>query len=198
MKSEEELERIREMQWNQHVDQRIRESRVPAHTRGRGLPVLEKTEGNRKAFALVNAFLDGKVDPPLALFIGIPGVGKTTLAYVIAWAYLEEADRVVYYQAEELLNELQTNLEDGKAFGRIWARLKEADLVVLDDVGVQNRTPWRDAQLDTLVDFRYREKLPLVMTTNKLDLSERILDRVKEGASAVITGESWRGKGKDK
>jgi DNA replication protein DnaC len=190
-------EERRDMQWNQHVESRIQASNIPRPTRGRGFDDLKKTEGNRKAFALVKSFLEQKVKPPILLLIGIPGVGKTTLAYIAAWDFLENGERVIYYQAEELLNDLQANLEDGKAFGRIWARLKEADLVILDDVGVQNRTSWRDAQLDTLVDYRYREGLPLVMTTNKLDLSERILDRVKEGASVVITGESWRGKGKE-
>ncbi len=189
-------EERREHYWQQIIEERIQASNVPRHTRGRGFADLKKTEGNRKAFALAADFLAGRINPPLALFIGIPGVGKTTLAYIIAWGFLEDGDRVVYYQAEELLNDLQAVLEDGKEFGHIWARLKQADLVILDDVGVQNRTSWRDAQLDTLVDFRYREERPLIMTTNKLDLSERILDRVKEGASAVITGESWRRKGK--
>lgn len=190
-------EERREMAWKQHVESVIKASNVPRHTQGRGIDALVATDGNRKAFDLVNDFLDGKIDPPLALLIGIPGVGKTTLAYTAAWSFLENGERVIYYQAEELLNELQSYLEDSKAYGQLWARLKAADLVVLDDLAAQNRTPWRDAQLDALVDFRYRERRPLFMTTNKLDtISERILDRVKEGASAVITGESWRGKAK--
>ena len=188
-------EERQEQAWKQRIEERVHTSRVPRHTRSRTLGDLEKTEGNRKAFAVVKSFLEDKVNPPLFLLIGIPGVGKTTLAYAIAWAFLECGERVIYYQAEELLNDLQAVLDNSHEYGRIWDRLKKADLVVLDDIGVQNRTPWRDAQLDTLVDFRYRERLPLVMTTNKLDLSERILDRVKEGASAVILGESWRGKG---
>lgn len=190
-------EERREMQWRQHVDGRIKTSGIPTRTRGRGLDDLKGTEGNRKAFNLVEDFMAGQIDPPLLALIGVPGVGKTTLAYIIAWAYLENGERVAYYQAEEWLNELQSKLEDGKAYGQMWARMKEADLVILDDLAAQNRTPWRDAQLDALVDYRYRNALPLVVTVNKLDLSERILDRLKDGASAVITGESWRGKGKD-
>jgi DNA replication protein DnaC len=182
-------EERREMAWKQLVESRINASNIPRHTRGRGVADLEATGGNQKAFALVEDFLEGKIDPPLLLLIGIPGVGKTTLAYAAAWRFLEDGDRVIYFQAEELLNELQSFLEDSKAYGYLWARLKEADLVVLDDLAAQNRTPWRDAQLDALVDYRYRERRPL-------PISERILDRVKEGASAVITGESWRGKGK--
>jgi DNA replication protein DnaC len=192
---EQELEQRREQFWKNQIEVAARASRLPSFTRTLRLADLKATEGNRKAFALVKNFLDGKVKVPLALFIGIPGVGKTTLAYIIAWAFLEAGEKVVYFQAEELLNELQSLIENGKEYGRLWARLKAADLVVIDDLAAQNRTAWRDAQLDALVDFRYRERLPLVMTTNKLDLSERILDRVKEGASAVITGESWRGKG---
>jgi len=189
-------EERQEQAWKQRIEERVHTSRVPRHTRSRTLGDLEKTEGNRKAFAVVKSFLEDKVNPPLFLLIGIPGVGKTTLAYAIAWAFLECGERVIYYQAEELLNDLQSKLEDGKEYGRFWSRLKEADLVVLDDLGAHNRTAWRDAQLDALVDYRYRERLPLVITANKLaDQSERILDRVKEGASAVITGESWRGKG---
>lgn len=192
-------EEKREFYWKQRVEANVHASRVPIISRGLKFKELTETEGNRKAIRTATNFLVGRIDPPLLLFIGIPGVGKTTLAYLIAWGFLEAGDRVLYYQAEELLNELQAVLTEGKEFGRIWSRLKEADLVILDDLGAHNRTAWRDAQLDALVDYRYRERLPLVMTANKLaDQSERILDRVKEGASAVITGESWRGKGATK
>jgi DNA replication protein DnaC len=179
------------------LEYRIQESNIPRHTMKYDINDFTVTSGNRKALEIVTAFMAGDIDPPLVLLIGIPGVGKTTLAYRAAWAFLNNGERVVYYQAEELLNELQSRIEDSKAYGQLWARLKAADLVVLDDLAAQNRTPWRDAQLDALVDYRYRERRSLFMTTNKLNtISERILDRVKEGSSAVITGESWRGKAK--
>lgn len=194
-----DTEERRAMYQKQRLDQAVQASRVPRHTRDRRLDKLVKTDGNRKAFRAVADFLAGKTDPPILLLIGIPGVGKTTLAYAAAWDFLEDGASVLYYQAEELLNELQAVLTEGKEFGRIWSKLKAVDLVILDDLGAHNRTAWRDAQLDALVDYRYREAAPLIMTANKLaDQSERILDRVKEGASAVITGESWRGKGATK
>lgn len=177
------------------IDGYIHSSRVPLHTREtRRFEFIKSAPENADALAAVNKFLDGEIIPPLLLLIGTPGVGKTTIAYGAAWNFLEEALSVQYWQVEELLNELQFNLEDGKEFGRIWSRLRNCDLLILDDLGAHNPTKWRESQLDALIDFRYREQSPLLMTANQVDLSDRVTDRVKEGRTAMITGKSWRGR----
>ena len=187
----------REALYQNRIEGNVFRSGVPAWTRkGRRLDNFQKTADNAKALAAVRAFLAGEVDPPLVLIIGIPGTGKSHLALSAAWDYLEDGYSVAYYQAEDLLNQLQGSMDDGKAFKLLWSRLKAADLLILDDMGAHNPTTWRTSQLDALVDYRYREALPLIMACNKLDFSDRILDRVKDGRSAVITGESWRGKTK--
>lgn len=182
-------------QWR--VDLNISVAGLPWHTRQScRLATSQTTEGNRKAIALVKAFLNDKISPPLLMLVGVPGVGKTHLAMTVAWEYLEDFYTVLYFQVEDMLNELQSHLDNGKEYGRFWKRLQNCDLLILDDIGAHNPTPWRTSQLDALIDYRYREKAPLIMTANKLDLSERILDRMKDGATAVMTGESWRGKKK--
>lgn len=177
------------------VEGNIVRSRIPIHTRAtRRMNKVAESPDNAAALAAVYDFLEGVIVPPLLLIIGVPGVGKTTLAYAVAWEYLEDALTVQYWQAEELLTELQTNLEDGKEFARIWRGLKECDLLILDDLCAQNRTKWRDSQLDMIIDFRYRENAPLLMMANKVDMEERIIDRIKECRTAMITGKSWRGR----
>jgi len=185
----------REAIYQNRIESNVSRSGVPAWTRkARRLESFQETADNAKALAAVRAFLAGEVDPPLVLLIGIPGTGKSHLALSAAWDYLEDGYTVQYYQAEDLLNQLQGT--EGKETARLWSRMKAADLLILDDMGAHNPTTWRTAQLDALVDYRYREALPLIMAANKLDFSDRILDRVKDGRSAVITGGSWRGKTK--
>lgn len=186
----------REQFGRQQISRNIAQSRIPRHTRSLKIADLERTDGNENAFQAVAAFL-GNGAPVSLLLIGVPGVGKTTLAYIIGWGFLNDGATVLYYQVEELLNELQARLEDGTEYGKLWGRLKRVDLLILDDLGAQNRTAWRDSQLDAMFDYRYRERLHLVVTANHLDISGRILDRLKEGATAVIKGDSWRGKGKN-
>jgi len=189
----------REAMIRNRIETNVSRSGVPAWTRKvRRLDTFQETADNAKALAAVRAFLAGEVEPPLVLIIGIPGTGKSHLAIAAAWDYLDDGLTVAYVQVEDMLVELQSSLDDGKEYKRTWARLKAADLLILDDMGAHNPTTWRTSQLDALVDYRYREALPLIMTCNKLDFSDRILDRVKDGRSAVITGESWRGKGKAK
>ena len=194
MKKEDER---REALYRNRIESNISRSGVPLWTRKeRRLDNFQETADNEKALAVVRDFLAGKVGPPLVLLIGVSGTGKSHLVLSAAWDYLEDGYTVIYNQVEDLLNQLQGSMDDGKEYKRLWSRLKEVDLLILDDMGAHNPTTWRTAQLDALVDYRYREALPLILAANKLDFSERILDRVKEGRSAVITGESWRGKGK--
>ncbi|MBA7683425.1 hypothetical protein ES703_91789 [subsurface metagenome] len=190
-KEDERFETLR----RNRIESNIHSSRVPLHTRQtRRFKLIARAPENADALDWINDFLNGEITPPLLLLIGTPGVGKTTIAYAAAWDFLEDGLSVQYWQVEELLNELQANLEDGKEMGRIWARLRGCDLLILDDLGAHNPTKWRDSQLDALIDFRYREQAPLLLTANKLDLSDRITDRVKEGRTALITGKSWRGR----
>lgn len=177
---------------------RIRRSGLPLHTREKKrFATFQVTDGNSAALDVVKALVAGELDLPFVLLIGIPGLGKTHLSTAAAWEFLERKEDVAFFQAEELLNELQSRLENGRAYGELLDDLKEARLVVLDDLGAHNPTTWRTSQLDAIIDARYRAAAPLIITSNKVaTLEDRILDRAREGYTVVLTGKSWRGKGK--
>mgnify|MGYP000847701371 FL=1 len=48
---------------------------------------------------------------------------------------------------------------------------RQVDVLVLDDLGVHNYTPWTCNKLYSLLNYRMNYHLPVVITTN-LDLSE--------------------------
>jgi DNA replication protein DnaC len=188
----------REENWRiQRTEQLIRRSHIPraTQTTRRLDKTFVTTPGNEGAVQAVKDFLGGAVEPPILFLYGTLGLGKSRLAFHIAWEYIENGWSVLYYQAEDLLNQLQACQVDGKEFGHMWSEMKKVELLILDDVGANNATEWRWSQLDAIIDYRYRESRPLVITANKLDLPERVLDRLKEGRTALLRGESWRGKG---
>jgi DNA replication protein DnaC len=139
----------------------------------------------------IGRFWDDSV-PSLVLF-GPPGVGKTHLALAIGWEILWQNKRVVFYQVENLLDLIRTSFE-GKKSAEVLASLRECDLLILDDFGAHAVTEWGMAKLDAIIDYRYEQHSKLLITTNSLDMPERILDRCKDGLIIEVTGTSQRGK----
>ena len=152
-----------------------------------------RNESQEKLLAAVQEFLADKIQPPLLLMAGTPGLGKTHLAWAVAWEYLEDYRHVYYYQAEELLDELRNSFTaQAGTYGRRVERIREVALLIIDDLGAQSSTDFGVAKLDMIIDYRYRERLPTIITSNTLELPDRILDRFREGAIIIVKGESYR------
>ena len=94
------------------------------------------------------------------------GSGKT---YLIAALFNELAKNgvssaLVYYP--ELLRTLKESFGDDD-FQYLFNRIKKAPLLLLDDIGAENVTPWsRDEILGTILQYRMDEELPTFFTSN--------------------------------
>lgn len=182
-------------------------SRIPPHTRlTHRFCAWEDTEGGAAGFNAAVAFARGEIDPPFLLLFGRPGLGKTHLALSIGWAYLTQLKSALYYQTESLLDALRQGyrISQASAPGEYWPdsyaaimnRVKKVSLLILDDLGGEKETEWAVPKLDEIVDHRYINRLPMVITANTLDLPERIFDRLKEGKVVGLRGQSYRGRTK--
>ena len=49
--------------------------------------------------------------------------------------------------------------------------IRNAGLLILDDFGTQNATPWAQEKLFQIINFRYINKLPTVITTSASSVS---------------------------
>ncbi len=173
---------------------------MPMHTRfTKQFSNLEAVDGRKEGLAAASAFLGGQVSPPLLLFYGPPGRSKTHLALAIAWVFLARGEDVAFYHVGDLLDQLYAGMNVPAAGHQrrysleyILNYVKNSSLLVLDDMGVEHDSGFGRAKLDTIVNYRYEGELPTVITANSLDLPDRILDRCKEGRTAMLGGESYR------
>jgi DNA replication protein DnaC len=122
------------------------------------------------------------------LFLHGPvGTGKTHLAVAIARYAMDTHRMSVYFAVvPDLLDHLRATFDptSGSAYDDRFASIRTAQLLVLDDLGTENTTPWAREKLYQIVNHRYIEQLPTVVTTNvdinreKSKIDERILSRI--------------------
>jgi DNA replication protein DnaC len=123
------------------------------------------------------------------LFLSGPcGVGKTHLAVAIARYAMEWHRMTVYFAVvPDLLDHLRSTFDpsSGTAYDDRFSTIRNAPLLVLDDLGTENATPWAKEKLYQIINHRYIEQMPTVITTNvdlgaKGKIDERIYSRIMD------------------
>jgi DNA replication protein DnaC len=138
---------------------------------------------------------------PFITFGGEPGRGKTHLALGIGWHWLgQDRGTVKYWQVEALLDQMRGEFDNppvmatGAPMMTAFQMAKMSDLLILDDLGAEKSTPWAEAKLDELVDYRYINDKCTVFTTNLApkQLQPRISSRIREGVTVTLEGPDYR------
>jgi DNA replication protein DnaC len=119
------------------------------------------------------------------LFQGNFGSGKTHLAVAIANHRLAKGDHVLFLTVPDLLDHLRATFGPSSEieYDDLFERVRNAPLLVLDDLGAESPTPWAQEKLFQLINHRYQHRLPTVITTNiepgRLDprVRSRLVDR---------------------
>jgi DNA replication protein DnaC len=122
-------------------------------------------------------------DPQGWLFFqGTYGSGKTHLAVAIANYRLEHGESALFTTVPDLLDHLRSTYGPASEteYDDLFERVRNAPLLVLDDLGAESSTPWAQEKLFQLINHRYLHKLCTVITTNvDLDmLDPRIRSRL--------------------
>ncbi|MBN1668308.1 MAG: ATP-binding protein [Anaerolineales bacterium] len=117
------------------------------------------------------------------LLSGEYGSGKTHLAAAIANFAVELGIATLFITVPDLLDTLRFAYDDPDAtFEQRFEEIRSAPLLVMDDFGTQNATPWAQEKLFQILNYRYIKKLPLVVTTNLLleEMEPRIRSRLED------------------
>ncbi len=130
-----------------------------------------KVQAMKAAMTRTNLILAGK-----------RGTGKTHLAVAIAIDAMKHNRQAYFRLVNDLLEELRQSVRD-EEFHEVMTRFKNVDVLVLDDLGKERSTQAGLDYLYQIIDYRYRNNLQTVITTN----AKTIQELEKWGAPEYLT-----------
>ncbi len=109
----------------------------------------------------------------LTLF-GETGTGKTHLAVAIAVERIGRGHSVWFAFVPELMDYLRYTFtpESRVTYDRLFDEVRNAELLILDDLGREHSSPWAQEKLYQIVVHRHNGRLPTVITST-LDFAEQ-------------------------
>lgn len=133
------------------------------------------------------------------LIMGPVGTGKSSAAALACRSAVEAGRSVVWAYVPEMISQMALGARERAEEIRLQSR---TDLLVWDDFGVTDVADWEIGYLDQIVEARYRNRKPMIVTTNwkAEDLARetrmsRLVDRWRQqtcSSAVVLAGQSMR------
>jgi DNA replication protein DnaC len=111
------------------------------------------------------------------IFTGGVGTGKTHLAAAICREVISRYSTTVEFVSYvQLLADIRAAFSDNRNIGEIEEKMMKTGLLVIDDLGKEKQSQFSNEMLYKVVNERYKNELPMIITTNwpLKSLSERL------------------------
>lgn len=172
-------DRYRIVRQRRRLERLFGQSQLGERFRRRTFDTFRTDETNRRAYDACKRLADDY--PTLRqglLLAGGCGSGKTHLAAAIVHALIERGYRGVFLTSGRYLDSLKSAFGNAQRTRDLQEEARCADLLVLDDLGAERTSEWGKSELFALLNDRYEQMLPTVLTTN-LSMKE-LIDRLGE------------------
>ena len=207
-----DADKAQQLTWAKN--QRVRDANLPQSVPGpRPRSSLNGTlqnfpdrPGTADAFNAAMDFTVGNT-APILLLTGGTGTGKTHLMEAIGRQYLEQGSTVRYELLAHLLGKLRDSFKVNEEESVIAPSYK-ADVLLLDDIGLEKPSEWVTEQVTALIDERWRNNRLLVVATNETyqtieacygpRVASRLYDTTGKVTQMFMTATDYRTEGEAK
>ena len=121
---------------------------------------------------------------------GASGCGKTHIAAAVVNRIVERGQPALFMVVPDLLDHLRAAYDPNAEMGydELFERVRNAPVLVLDDLGAQSATPWAQEKLFQLINHRFNTRLPTIVTTNLPpdQIDDRLRTRLMDAATARV------------
>jgi DNA replication protein DnaC len=95
-------------------------------------------------------------------------VGKTHLAVATLKEWIAKGGTGLFYTTIDLMSELRSTYSSDEKLSesQVLAKVTQADMLVLDELGRERTTDWRDEMLHLMVNARYSHRRATIFTSN--------------------------------
>lgn len=153
------------------IDRLIGNSGLKKRFLSRTFDSFEVNLQNRAAFETAKAYVE-QFDRYAAngkgiYFEGTCGTGKTHLAAAIALGVLQKGVPVVFKTSIDMLADIKRTYGNTLVSeSEVLSIYRTADLLIIDDLGKEQCTEWSVPVLYSIINERYENMLPTIITTN--------------------------------
>jgi DNA replication protein DnaC len=163
-----------------------------------------------QSYHAAKGFADGSEGNPILVFQGPHGTGKSHLLEAIGRDMLDQNYTALYAFVPDWLQALKDTFDKKgeESYQEVWNMYSSVPVLLLDDLGAEKVTDWTKGELTRLIDYRHRNDLLTVITTNDDEdttvrkqgdrLADRLFDTntgkvqvIYNNAPSYRTGRTW-------
>ena len=151
------------------------------------------TESRKKIFAKINEFISKTRNNEYAKGLYLYGtfsIGKTyTLACIANELARNNIESLLIY-FPDLVTDLKNAINDNNRYESLINMLKSIPVLMLDDLGSENMTPWvRDEILGPVINYRLLENKPLFISSNIKPTDLKAHLAIDKAAGSILKAE---------